>query len=636
MTVAVQIISGLLIAYAYWKYASSLRDSKGLRIAKSLATGLNSVVIAYLITLFGLKKYTYIIAHSFGFWILLLGIEAVSAALFIYLGIRRKRAHSSESESNQLAHPIRSASVRWVLSILGAIILGLAGLAFFVPVWFHRYFGTVPADYFLFLISANSGQSTTDATAQLMSYVYAAVIFSALVGLELGVWFNGWKTRTAATLVSVVTLGACTNLAFQLLPLKEIVQSQTRSENFLATNYVEPANVLKSPEHQRNFIHIYMESVENSYYDEQHGGYGPENLMPDLLRLNQEAIFFTQHPEPKPGQPTQFGGPHQTFGAVHSLAAMVNMESGIPMKTSVADGEANMSYPNFHTVGDILAADGYNNEIMLGADANWGNLDRYYIEHGNFTVFDHRHAIQKGLIPPDYHQWWGYEDDKLYEYAKDELTRLSQEDKPFYFILENADTHFPDGYVSVNMKEKPFEKQYANVIFYSQAEVVKFVEWCKTQPWYENTTIQITGDHRSMDRHFFADWNPDYERTVVNMYINPAPTLKFDRERQFNRSFAPFDIFPTTLATLGYTINGQRLGIGTNLYSDMPTLAEHVGLETLNAKLASKDEFYFTYNPGPMPGETRAEMEQRAQEAHATEQPVAPPQGTPVGQNLGS
>lgn len=40
------------------------------------------------------------------------------------------------------------------------------------------------------------------------------------------------------------------------------------------------------------------------------------------------------------------------------------------------------------------------------------------------------------------------------------------------------------------------------------------------------------------------------------------------------RSFSMMDMFPSTLATLGVTIEGNRLGLGTNLFSPTPTLLE--------------------------------------------------------------
>jgi phosphoglycerol transferase len=42
------------------------------------------------------------------------------------------------------------------------------------------------------------------------------------------------------------------------------------------------------------------------------------------------------------------------------------------------------------------------------------------------------------------------------------------------------------------------------------------------------------------------------------------------------------DMFPTTLAALGVEIEGDKLGIGVNLFSDKQTLAEKYGIETLN------------------------------------------------------
>lgn len=94
---------------------------------------------------------------------------------------------------------------------------------------------------------------------------------------------------------------------------------------------------------------------------------------------------------------------------------------------------------------------------MFGADASFGGLDYFFEEHGDYNIMDYKRAKQDNFIPQDYSVWWGYEDDKLYEYAKMELTRLAGEDKPFYFVMETADTHFPDGYLSPNAKT-PFDK----------------------------------------------------------------------------------------------------------------------------------------------------------------------------------
>ena len=43
---------------------------------------------------------------------------------------------------------------------------------------------------------------------------------------------------------------------------------------------------------------------------------------------------------------------------------------------------------------------------------------------------------------------------------------------------------------------------------------------------------------------------------------------------------------------MGYTIEGDRLGLGTNLYSDKQTLAEQMPMHELEQQLSMKSDFY--------------------------------------------
>ena len=52
------------------------------------------------------------------------------------------------------------------------------------------------------------------------------------------------------------------------------------------------------------------------------------------------------------------------------------------------------------------------------------------------------------------------------------------------------------------------------------------------------------------------------------------------------------DLYPTTLAALGATIEGNRLALGTNLFSDEQTLIEKYGLEYVNNELMKVSKFY--------------------------------------------
>ena len=80
----------------------------------------------------------------------------------------------------------------------------------------------------------------------------------------------------------------------------------------------------------------------------------------------------------------------------------------------------------------------------------------------------------------------------------------------------------------------------------------------------------------------------DYNRSVYNVYINSVSNTKNTN----NRTFTTFDYYPTTLASLGFDIDGNRLGLGTNLFSKRETLAEELGLDELNDELSKNSKYY--------------------------------------------
>lgn len=53
--------------------------------------------------------------------------------------------------------------------------------------------------------------------------------------------------------------------------------------------------------------------------------------------------------------------------------------------------------------------------------------------------------------------------------------------------------------------------------------------------------------------------------------------------------------FPTTLASMGVDIEGNRLGLGTNLFSQDQTDIEKYGLEYVDKELSKKSVFYNSY-----------------------------------------
>ena len=361
--------------------------------------------------------------------------------------------------------------------------------------------------------------------------------------------------------------------------------------DFVSDNYVTPdSSTIKFPEQKRNLILIELESMENSYLSKDLGGNIDVNLMPELTELAYEGYVFSDNEN-------KFGGPQEVVGTNWSIASIVNQTTGIPMimpDSGNIYGYENHFLPNTTTLMDILTEQGYEQTVMFGADGNYGNFKYYFLNHGNTTVFDLGYARRNGLVPEDYKVWWGFEDDKLYEFAKDELTRMYKTGKPFGIIMETADTHKPGGYLSENAPT-PYESHYANAIAYSSSQVVEFVRWIQEQPFYENTTIVLIGDHLSMDTVFFEEYGftDDYDRSTFNLILNPAPNVDVSNEQIFhNRMWSNVDMFPTILASMGVEIKGECLGIGTNLFSGEPTIIDEYGLKYVNNEIRKHNSYY--------------------------------------------
>ena len=85
--------------------------------------------------------------------------------------------------------------------------------------------------------------------------------------------------------------------------------------------------------------------------------------------------------------------------------------------------------------GDVLKKEGYNQEFMIGSDGKFAGRSSYFHGHGDYNVFDYYTAIDRGYIDSDYRVWWGYEDEKLFEYAKSEIIDLANDEKPFNFTM---------------------------------------------------------------------------------------------------------------------------------------------------------------------------------------------------------
>lgn len=426
--------------------------------------------------------------------------------------------------------------------------------------------------------------------AMIREYIDTCIVPAVIVLLFLLVLFAAFRKKkryyvvmAGAIVLSVSVSALSVRGAWQDLDVGNYVADRGTYSTFIDDNYVSPSDVeLTFPQEKRNLIYIFLESMETTYADTQSGGAFDRNVIPELTQIAQENEDFS-------GETADLNGGYSMPGTTWTIGAMFAQTSGLPLSVSI-DGNSMDTQTSFFagavTLGDILESQGYSQTLLIGSDAAFGGRELYFTEHGNYEMMDYKYAVQNGLIPEDYHVWWGYEDEKLFEFARQKVTELAAQPEPFNLTMLTVDTHFEDGYVCERCPQLYGDDQYSNVMRCSSRQVSAFVQWLQQQDFYENTTIILCGDHPTMDSDYCEDIDSGYTRKTYTAYINAAA----QKETETRRDFTTFDQFPTTLAALGVQIEGNRLGLGTNLFSSEPTLTERFGRETEERELKKNSQ----------------------------------------------
>ena len=426
--------------------------------------------------------------------------------------------------------------------------------------------------------------------AMIKEYLNICIVPAILVLLFIVILFITYRKQRKYFIImgtglalSLSTAVFVVHNAWDELDAGNYVKAQGTYSTFIDDYYVDPADVeISFPERKRNLIYIFLESMEITYADKKNGGAFKDNVIPELTRIAQLNEDFS-------GEDEKLNGGYAMPGATWTMGAMFSQTSGIPLNISIEANSMDTQdafFPNTITIGDILGQAGYNQTLMIGSDATFGGRRLYFTEHGNYSIADYNYAVESGMIPEDYKVWWGYEDQKLFGFAKEQLLQLSEQDEPFNLTLLTVDTHFEDGYPCEMCSDIFGEDQYANVMACSSTQVNEFLEWVQQQEFYDNTTIVLVGDHPTMDKDFCENIDSGYTRKVYTAYINPA----IEKENNTERIYTTFDNFPTTLAALGIEFEGNRLGLGTNLFSNKQTLVERFDVKKVKKELNKKSK----------------------------------------------
>lgn len=497
--------------------------------------------------------------------------------------------------------------------IINSIILTLIVVLLFTTIWVNRNFYFENFNQVLYTILFSM-----DKASKSLIYDYIKGLVCSLVVSKIIIWillkiryiltkndnvmvlkifnksfsfdiFNNKLSKILMTLIPTFVLISSLGYSANKFYVFDYIKSQLTHSEFFEHEYIDPRKVsVKFPVKKKNLIYIYLESMESTFTDVEHGGQYDKNYIPELINIANDNINFSAN--------EYVGGAYSVTGTSWTMGAMIGHSAGVPYKVLFNTNnleEFNSEHDNYknflpgaYSIGEILEDNGYKNYLMVGSDSSFGGRKRFFEEHGNYKIYDYYTAIEDEIIEETYYKNWGIEDDVLYEYAKQELKKISKEGKPFNFTMLTVDTHTPDGYVSEDCEIKD-ENPYMNAVSCSSDKINEFLKWIKRQSFYKDTVVVIVGDHLSMNTYSFGGIDIN-SRFIYNAYINTG----IDTDCSKNRVFNSFDFYPTTLSSLGASIEGDRLGLGTNLFSCKPTLYESYGKDYVKQELNNNSSYY--------------------------------------------
>lgn len=488
-----------------------------------------------------------------------------------------------------------------VLSAAAVVALLAGTAAYFASRWYLRRYGEIGFDSVVHTMIFHARAAEE---GQIRSFLHKVVLRTALCWVALCAAFFGvpaahrrrrvragrtvprWPGR-AGWIVAILTSAVFSAVAVRNVGLDRWVVNRAKPSTLYEDFYVDPRDAEPVfPERRRNLICLYIESCETTLLSREQGGAMERGAMPELYELARDNVNFS-HDGGVGGWPF-FQGAAWTTGAMTAFTAGIPLS--IPVEVNTYDRYRDF-LPGVRALGDILRDAGYRQALMVGSDASFGGRDKLYGQHGVERVLDVFAAERDGVIQPGFREWWGMRDSILYEWARLEISRMASEPGPFAVTVLTADTHAPDGF-RCPLCEDQFAEPYQNCFACASRQAADFLEWLRAQPFWADTTVLVCGDHLAMDPGFFQRTRAGglESRHVYNCLLNPAPGL--DVSRCKNREFSPMDLFPTVLSAIGCHIPGSRLGLGTDLFSPLPTLCERKGTAWLNEEIQKRSGFY--------------------------------------------
>ncbi len=330
--------------------------------------------------------------------------------------------------------------------------------------------------------------------------------------------------------------------------------------------YSSPDNLQLVEKNKKNMIVIYAESTERTF-GEIAGG---DKIFAELKELAASGL--------------EVKGLAQARNTGWSMAGFVASQCGVPLqphvffKNNILDKQQKTFFAGIVCLSDLLKKNDYHVEFLNGADHGFAGMTTFLKNH----QFDQAYGVHNIEAPGDYRNDWGHYDDTVFEQAQKRVRWLKKSGNPYVLSVATITAHFPNGHPTRSCEQAFPNNKLPQILFSVKCtgyEINRFIKTLRHEGLLENTVVVIVSDHLMMKN--------DYEEQLkqkqrLNYFVVIGDNI---RPQLLERQAAMFDVFPTLLDLLGFSLPDGRAGLGVSLLSENKTLFEQYGAGKINDQI---------------------------------------------------
>ncbi len=204
---------------------------------------------------------------------------------------------------------------------------------------------------------------------------------------------------------------------------------------------------------------------------------------------------------------------------------------------------------NLFSLGQVFSDKGYESKYIYGGYGYFDNMG-YFFSNNGYEVDDRSKIADEDI---DYENIWGVADENLFTLAEKEIDNTYQKGKPVYAHIMTTSNHrpftYPDGRIDI-----PSHTNREGAVKYTDYSIRKFINECKSKPWFDNTVFIITADHCAS--------SAGKTELPVNKYH--IPMLIYSPKNiavgKMERLMSQIDLGPTVLGLLNFSYTSKFFG----------------------------------------------------------------------------